>query len=122
MTKEFLIDLGEFDTPTMEEDQERMEMEHSLNARYSIDKFLDEKISKECQQRQLNRAIIKKAEKTFGKLRDAQDKGYTPNEIINYLTMLGLQCLGCGKNNISFPVLKYCDFSESVKCRDCQYK
>jgi len=77
--------------------------------------------NQELTRRQLNRAIIEKAEKTYGKLRDAQDRGFSPNEVINYLIMLGLCCLGCGKRNITFPVFKYCGYSESVKCIKCQY-
>jgi len=117
ITKELLLERGEFNHT--EEDE--MELHHSYMAEQALNKSLDQRIGEECQRRQLNRAVIAQSEKTFGKLRDAQIRGHCPNEIINYLNILGLRCLGCGKNNITFPVLKYCDFSESVKCRACQY-
>lgn len=117
-TGNLLLERGEFNR--VEEDD--MELHFSRMAQQKIEEALNERIGIEAERRQLNRKVIQKAEEVFKcKLRDAQDNNTTPNEVINFLTLLGLKCLGCGKGNITFPVLKYCGFDESVKCIKCQY-
>lgn len=67
-----------------------------------------------------NREAILTAEKTYGKLRDAEDFN-NPSEIIHYLrTILGLKCSECGSSQISWNTLKYFDFEPTVKCYTCQ--
>lgn len=122
-TKELLASQGEFDIPTQEDEQERFEMEvHQINSDIKIDKFLDMEIEQEAKQLKQNRDAIDKALKTYGKLRDVQDHGNVA-EMMNYLTqILGLRCISCRKNNISYNTFKFCNFDANVKCYDCQHE
>jgi len=116
MTKELLIEQGEFDQPTMEDERQRIisELENRLNQNTGV----------EYQRRQFNRLAIQKAERTYGKLSDVED--FHPENkysMMKDLYMYGLVCLGCGTGHkINFAVYKFCNFEESVKCMDCQHK
>lgn len=67
-----------------------------------------------------NQQAIIEAEKTYGRLKDAEDFG-NPNEIIHYLKILGLRCNKCGLHNISWNVLKFYNFDPGVTCYNCQH-
>lgn len=69
-----------------------------------------------------NKLAIEKAENTYGKLSDAYDKSNV-GEVMNYLTqILELRCSKCGRNNITYNVLKFCNFDANVMCYECQHK
>lgn len=67
-----------------------------------------------------NKKAIETAEISFGKLRDAESRG-NPGDVISYLRTLGLGCAHCG-SNVTWPTLKFYQFSPDVICYDCQEK
>lgn len=71
--------------------------------------------------KEMNKLAIEMAEETYGRLQDVEGV-HSPNEVIHYLrTVLGLVCSKCGKSNISWSNLKYCNFDPKVMCYECQY-
>lgn len=122
-TKELFTEQTQFDTPTLEEEQELFEREaYLLDNTIKFDKYLDMQIDQEAKQLQQNREAIEKSIRTYGKLRDVQDHGNLA-EMMHYLTqILGLRCISCRKNNVTYNTFKFCNFDANVKCYDCQYQ
>lgn len=72
--------------------------------------------------KETNQTAITEAEKTYGKMRDVEDR-HNPSEVINYLrSILGLGCAKCGRKNVSWNTFKFYNFGPDVTCYECQEK
>lgn len=86
-------------------------------------KFVFDELRKACKpddQYDVNSIAIKQVEQDYGtsihEVMDSQNVG----PIMNYLGTLGLRCVECKDQYISFPVFRFYDYRPSVKCYDCQ--
>lgn len=47
--------------------------------------------------------------------------GDPASRIFELRGLYGLRCAQCGKNNITFPILKFYGYKANVKCYECQH-
>lgn len=65
-----------------------------------------------------NLHALERFAETYANIKEAFEDD--PCGAISYLRVLGFVCATCGKNQITWPIMRFCHYRPDAQCYECQ--